>query len=646
MILPNDGNDPASRKYTPLGQSDTTSGGHTASFLVDNDLPLRLRGSKRSKRSIANLCALVAIALVPVGSIVIWGSLGTRQSEELEWFSSAPIGGRFTQSQAKAIDLVCGAVLAPLLLVIFNYIWFTSARVAAVNELDKSVTTLQTLSVASATTTGSYNIFDIWQLTIRSRSPRLVLMGFLIICAAVANTALTNIIAYEAYTLDTPSADIQLQYLRDDQTQGQKYVDNTVADLYEFDQTQTATFSEQFSGMLTRVSIMNARAVLNGSEYYLVNTTAASLNVLEGTIVELPNVPAIKYAIQCQAEAPASPMVYQMGVKKVSMTMTLNSTERMPSTLINAYYSGQIETMQSSYNDRYDFIGFPSGIQTNESYVGFTTSFDLTNDTREMKFGKFTPVVVNMSETDADFTGTKTTMSWWGMRCWMNQTPGTVNLHRAPNATWSARHYKWDDAQSYVTTDWALSNLQMALDYKAPGTTLPGIGSALVWNSDQTSSPTARIDYETTALNLLYAECETKRMIFETAATNHSRARPEYFYAATAFEQTQFYRITYVPFILFAGELAVLLATTICLGLTLRTWRSESGRTMRKVDVLRLVVDSVSGLHGDRAFEDIRSSSNGEIDHWAGTYSIRYRSRRGMDQDRPEIYLSRTSKEQ
>lgn len=591
-----------------------------------------------------NLFALIAIALVPVCSMIVWGSLGIRQSEGWDLFSSAPIGGRFTQSQAKAIDLVCGAVLAPLLLVVFNYIWFTSARVAAVNELDKKPTTLHTLSIASATATGSYNVFDIWHLIVKSRAPRLILMGCLVVFAAVANTALTNVIAYEAYTIDTQSSDVQLQYLRDDQTQGVKIVDSSVSELYEFDQKQTARFSEQFTGMLTGVSIENARADLNGSEYYLINVTTASLNALNGMIIELPDVPATKYTIDCQAEAPVDTSVTIMGTK-VSMAMTLNMTDRLPSTLINADYSGQIETLESSYNERYDFLGFPAGILINESYVGFLTSFNLTNDTVESKFGTVTPVAVNMSRTNADFSGTKAIMSWWGMRCWMNQTPGTLNLHRAPNATWSARNYKWSNSQSNVTTEWTLSNLQTALDYKAPGSTLPGIGPALAWNSDEISSPPAGVDYETTALNLLYAECETKRIILETAATNRSRAEPDYFYNTTAFEQTQFYRITYVPFILFASELAVLLATMICLGLTLRTWRSESGKAMRKVDVLRLVVDSVSGLQGDGAFKDLRYSSNSRIDDWADRYSIRYRNRRETYHDRPEIVLSRVPKE-
>jgi hypothetical protein len=49
-------------------------------------------------------------------------------------FVGEKYGGRFSQAQAKAIDVVTGALLAPLFMAASNHVWFDSARVLVVNE--------------------------------------------------------------------------------------------------------------------------------------------------------------------------------------------------------------------------------------------------------------------------------------------------------------------------------------------------------------------------------------------------------------------------------------------------------------------------------------------------------------------------------
>lgn len=638
-------NSTLSTSYAPLGQTENKSNVRNTTLGIDDGNTLIRTELPRSKSSTLTLSTLVLTALVPILSMAIWGGLSTKRPDTWTVFSSAPIGGRFTQSEAKAVDLVCGAVLAPMLLVAFNFIWFTSARVAAVNELDKRSTTLRTLSIASATTAGSYNVFTIWHLIVRSRAPRVILLGCLVVCAAVANTALMNIIAYEAYTINTtPSATPRLQYLWNKDVVGLKS-GYSVSDNYQFDQNQTASFSQQFTGMLTGVSIEGARSLLHGNQYYLINATTASLNALPGALVRLPSVPAAKYGIQCAASTLNVPSVQQQGENQVILGLSLNATNNLPSTYINARYPGQIATLESSYNEQYNFLGFPIGLSVNESYLGFLTSFDLSNNTLDTTFGTIQPTAVNMSITNPDFSGTKAIMSWWGLRCWMTRTPGTVSLYRAANATWTAGTYTWFEDQKTATSDWTLSNLQLAPDYTAPGTTLPGIGSALASKNNETDSlgpPT--IDYSTTSLNLLYAECETKRMLFETAAINKSSAQPDYFYDATGAQQTQVYRITYVPFILFVGEVATFVATIICLAMTFMTWNSASGRALRKVDVLRLVVDSVAGLRDDDTFSELRLRSTTVIEDWADTYFVKYRGTGGSESEMSGVGLEHANK--
>jgi len=111
-------------------------------------------------------------------------------------------GGKLSQTPAKAIDLVSGAVFAPLVTAAFSYYWFRPARVTAVNEKrPSSSVSLAALALASNTNTGSYDFIKLW-VFVQSKRARLLLFGTLMILAAVANTALANVIAYEAYSLD------------------------------------------------------------------------------------------------------------------------------------------------------------------------------------------------------------------------------------------------------------------------------------------------------------------------------------------------------------------------------------------------------------------------------------------------------------
>ena len=234
----------------------------------------------------------------------------------------------------------------------------------------------------------------------------------------------------------------------------------------------------------------------------------------------------------------------------------------------------------------------------------------------------------------------------WGIQCVLKSTAGTIDVYRHTNSSWTAGNPKWSDAEPKTEPSWALEALQTPLGYNAPGASMPGIGQAFTMSARSQNvslSGSEGWDYETAALNLLYAECEARRMIFETAATNASRAKPEYFYDAADREQTEYYRMTYVPLILFAAIGAILIASGICFGMIVYTWRSASGLQLRKVDVLRLVVDSVAGLRDDLSFTEISSSSNDGIDEWADGYMVKYSTEYDDEKMNRKVMLRRSA---
>lgn len=623
--------------YEPVGQSEKKHG-VTDTVVPIGSEPSSNHTSACTTRSLQFLCAVTSTCLVPLVAITVWGGLNTGRPRSWTALSGAPIGGRLTQPQAKAVDVLCSAVLAPLLMATLNYVWFTCARTAAVTEYNSRATSLRTLSVASSSATGSYDLFNLWELVVKSKAPRLMLLGCLVLSAAVTNTALTNIIAYEAYMVEGASSTVKLQYLQDDMADQAPMVATNLSLQYSFDDTQTSSLAKGFTGMLTGLSYADASSVLNQSEYYMVNATSASLNALPANIIDMPGVPAVKYGIQCEAATPSNTAPIQQGEKLVSITFTLNATASHQGLLFNAYYPGKVETIQDAYNEHYySFMGFTPG-GNNYTYMLFTTSFDESNDTLTTPYGIVQPVAINM--TALGFKGTKSTMSWWGMCCWLKRTPGTAGMRRGNDSSWAIRSYTWHDDKGENVDNWAMKNLQTALDYSAPGSTVPGIGPALARRTYlNTASGPDWFDYPITAQNMMYAECETKRMIYEIAATNQSRAQPHYFYQAAAKEEAEFYRMTYVPLILFFAIGSMVLGAAISFWLMISALRSESARSMRKVDVLRLVVDSTAGLKDDNAFLDVARESNSNIADWAGGYPVRYRVRQADSHGGAQVML-------
>jgi len=102
------------------------------------------------------------LTVIPFIALMIW--IAQRQKEGTEvvsmfdTFAGEIIGGHLTQGQAKAIDVITGAVLAPLLVAGFNFVFFNNARVSTVNENQNKVVPLRALVAASSTNSGSYNI--------------------------------------------------------------------------------------------------------------------------------------------------------------------------------------------------------------------------------------------------------------------------------------------------------------------------------------------------------------------------------------------------------------------------------------------------------------------------------------------------------
>ncbi|KAK8074801.1 hypothetical protein PG997_009464 [Apiospora hydei] len=147
------------------------------------------------------------LVLAPSIGLVIWLARAGSAISHNYGLDSRPLGGRLTLVQAKAVDFVCSALLAPLVLVAVNWYWFSVTRVTVLNDGSTTAMPLAALVEASHTDTGSYSPVKLTSL-VRSGRPKMVLLGLLVLLSAVVQTCFGNVVAYEAHSvsdgLDSP----------------------------------------------------------------------------------------------------------------------------------------------------------------------------------------------------------------------------------------------------------------------------------------------------------------------------------------------------------------------------------------------------------------------------------------------------------
>ncbi|KAL6243936.1 hypothetical protein RBB50_009370 [Rhinocladiella similis] len=618
-----------------------------------------------SKDAVVYYSTAAALFITPLIATIVWLSTNHNNwgSEHWSFVHSATIGGRLTQSGAKAIDVLCSAFIAPLILAGFNFIWFSCARVATINEKDTSAqgVPLACLVEVSSTTGGSYDILKLSTL-LAPRTRRLLGLSLLVVSSAFAKSAFGNVIAYEAFNEDATGQGTTLRMLSDAQLAiPNSLASTTFAGVWGFNTQQRSSFANQFSGMLTGLSISNATSLLAEDKAYMLNNATSASLALPSIVQVLHSVPASRWTVSCKPFAPDTFMVQQMGAKSVQFTVTRGQTD-----LLSGYYPGDIALMQNAYSEDYPFMAFP--YNGTSAFLGYAGSFNLSNETYQSPYGDIVPKAFNM--TASGFNGTKQIMSVWGIECQVHRQNGTVDLLRSATGDWerSVASVNMSDEKA-LYQPLRMQQLQLNLNYQAPDVTIPGLAPALArsadpcydatitgtectapTNSDGTSGTTSRTtDFEILALNFLYASAETERMAYEVASTNSTRDQPGFFVDVTDTTQVLRYRITYVPVILFVGIVCMFVAAGITLALVAMSWSSISGRSFRQVDELRLLVDVLAGLKQDEItsrpqfgttlegtslqndgdesktkYEDLKTSSDGELQTWASLCRVRY----------------------
>lgn len=141
-----------------------------------------------STKSSVHMWIVLLSALIPIIALAVWLIVSSNTDQIFVSLAGSEIGGHFTQTQAKGVDFVCSALLAPLLFAGLNLIWFACARVCAVNESTRSVP-LHTLATVSTLARGTYDPFQYYAV-LRGRTWRLAALGGIALCSALGSSAL------------------------------------------------------------------------------------------------------------------------------------------------------------------------------------------------------------------------------------------------------------------------------------------------------------------------------------------------------------------------------------------------------------------------------------------------------------------------
>ncbi|KAF2230913.1 hypothetical protein EV356DRAFT_526368 [Viridothelium virens] len=558
---------------------------------------------------------ILGSAIIPFAVLVWWIKDTVQRRPNI--FGASSIGGRLSYIEAKAIDFLCSAVLAPLIMVLLDYLWFENARTSVVNRQQNGYP-LASLLEASNTSSGGFNPIKFSTL-MQGKTWRFFLLSLLVLLSGIGGKMLSNFIAYEAFSYpDAQQETLERMNVNSSNFDFSFGLSKDEGSGSGFSASLQSNIANQVTGLLTGLSFEDAVGKLgNGSVYIGTNATGKSLNAIDTSVISLTNVPGYRLSIDCQPLQPDDFYTTQMGELSYYITPSFTSPDHY-----NTMYHAEIPGIMGianpiAHNELYQYVAF--SLDHTRAYLGVFTSFNDSQITFPSPFGEVKPKAFNM--TSSGFSGTKIIMTTWGIDCTIMRQDGLLNYTRQGAKGWTITKTSFSGEKTVSLS--FLYNWQTALNYQSPGSSIPGIGPPLARTAGTIDSGPP-LNWSVFALNYLYASGEVQRMSYEVASSIYANTSADH-YNVSATAEVGSYRITYIPFILLMGLISVAAAAIIVYTLVLYTRNAPSTKAVYHLDVLRLMVDSVSGLNENiPVITDTGEVGEKELKAWAQKVQVIY----------------------
>lgn len=209
-------------------------------------------------------------------------------------------------------------------------------------------------------------------------------------------------------------------------------------------------------------------------------------------------------------------------------------------------------------------------------------------------------------------------LSTYTLQCIFFKKEGRHNFTRQNDTSLSLAGSAFDEvATSHVSflSDWGM---KLTDSKTAPPLAEFPFSTAITWSLEGERI----VDFTTAVNNVVYGSGEIERIIYNIAALDSSRDKPDYLYNATGAKTQEFYRLTYVPALVLVGLVCVILCSSLTIVLVLSVRHSSSWETFCMVDTVRLVVDAVAGglIEEKAEFVPLVGNESSEVVDWAAKY--------------------------
>ncbi|KAM0339908.1 hypothetical protein ACHAPU_010740 [Fusarium lateritium] len=503
------------------------------------------------------LYSLITISVIGTASFIstCWLVAYIQATPENDYIKAVVVGGKLSSTRAKLIDAAFSMLVAPAVIAIANWHMFKLARLSAVNEHRgrNSTVSMKVLVEVASTDWGSLSPLKFWTFA-RSKTPRVICLGVIAVLSALSFSLLGNVVAYQQAGVDTPT---------------QSEADRPPL--------QVGT-SNELQGLLAR---LRSTTLESSDEGLLgVNVSDRSRSTLSPAVLQLFDAPVYRLQLSC---APSN-------LQAVSVKLPDDHSPHLQIILEESLHSGLGPVKYTAdFGTEKSILSIEALGNANDTYPGIRSplvAFDKTaiwigsirltppNGLRAMdvteRWGNLEPF--SQSSTDFSQLGARAknySLTFSGVACHINRSTGRADI-KTNGSDWSIIednlfHEKLDQRH-----DIPISSFASAHDVFDDGLVgkAPGLGGHLLRAALNVKSEGTRPfwDLETLADAFLWYEMESRHVPLNNDQTNRAK---RYQLLSNIDE----YTMTFIPWILLSGLVALGVACGLTAGLSLDSWK-------------------------------------------------------------------------